>query len=1019
MMPSKYIKFTMYIPPGDYGGQQLKRTTAENILADAEERARQEEEKRRHAAEQTARREAFRARQEAERQRREEEKNKPKEATTVSTSTPHPFTQQQQAVNIVKSDNPILTFLNTEKSRIYKPISPVVNFYSKLPGQTIYETQQWLFQSGQKESVATTTEYYGGKATSTLPLTEQKGSSVVTNITKPSEEKLGSFVYGGGEEELQRRASETVAIATKNYATKVEGGLRPIYQTMVSDRAEQLQDKVNKGEISAEKAQAQLDAYKVYVDAQFSKELNTKVSTFQQNIAATEAKRIEGYRARRKVAETAYNIGIGGAVTLGLGIASGAAIGSLPAVASEATGTLLTTYTGIQSGREFFKQASSGDFAGLATSTASLGVGTLGFKIGTNLVRPPTPAVKITPTVEQSIEFSKAILSDVTTDGTKVYTVEATIKTMRVDPKTGRTIEVLTTEARSLTVTAQTPEGAIKAASTTAALTLGNRGVKRMSDGKLRVKLTAQEASSQMTFREGEENTLYGTGETQGKNIGVIRLRKGETVRTEPGPFGFKMQEAGPTTSSIEKPRVPQETSGLSQGVVKITSQGEGASIAGNQMLTGQVTKGKSLFVTDIYRENIPVRGYKRGDAGSLIFGERVRPYSRAPPKQMKPQRTVTGGFGTTFEPRGLSLDFTGLKFEGPGLRGRTSLGEGKPVSQATITKGAEPAAAAATARLDVDLIAKGIKQGAAKPIIRQGIKGGSPVLTSGSIYAGQGRYERTDEGGLIAPGGLISPGRRVTIDTFGGLITEGQQRIRINEGLITEGKQRIRINEDLITGGKLRIRIDEDLKTEGEGIIDQKIMQRHLIKIEEDNKIKIRDLIRQQEQSKTRQATASALRLTPATTTMPLIGFGFEPPTYRTTIKEPPIVPINPFSQNKKQSEDFGFGYITQVKSKGRFVTLPGIRTQKGATAFGANIVDTTLSRSFRIVPTRMKVTTNREESAPLYKFRTFRQSGGRRINMPNTFIEKSKYSLERKGELPALQAARNKRGRRTFFGI
>lgn len=90
--------------------------------------------------------------------------------------------------------------------------------------------------------------------------------------------------------------------------------------------------------------------------------------------------------------------------------------------------------------------------------------------------------------------------------------------------------------------------------------------------------------------------------------------------------------------------------------------------------------------------------------------------------------------------------------------------------------------------------------------------------------------------------------------------------------------------------------------------------------------------------------------------------------------------------------------GYIAEAKIGGRFVTITSKAVSKQkALSIGSQFTDTTLARTFRIVPTRQKVKAERRRSfVDLSKFRTFKQTRGQRTGLTNTFIEKAKFSLD-----------------------
>lgn len=109
--------------------------------------------------------------------------------------------------------------------------------------------------------------------------------------------------------------------------------------------------------------------------------------------------------------------------------------------------------------------------------------------------------------------------------------------------------------------------------------------------------------------------------------------------------------------------------------------------------------------------------------------------------------------------------------------------------------------------------------------------------------------------------------------------------------------------------------------------------------------------------------------------------------------------------STSTRVSLDFGEeggrrerGFLTFVKtSKGYTKVSSKPLPEKSAIALGARITDVSLAKTFKVVPTKSFVKASRQkESAPLFKFRTFQQTRGKKVPLERTFIEKRAFSLE-----------------------
>lgn len=124
--------------------------------------------------------------------------------------------------------------------------------------------------------------------------------------------------------------------------------------------------------------------------------------------------------------------------------------------------------------------------------------------------------------------------------------------------------------------------------------------------------------------------------------------------------------------------------------------------------------------------------------------------------------------------------------------------------------------------------------------------------------------------------------------------------------------------------------------------------------------------------------------------------------------IRTTPPRPPTGFRDYGIRSDRLVPGYLTFVKRKGKFYRLGSVTSYSSAVSRGARAVDVTTSRTFKVVPTAQKVRATSGGYFPSYKFRTFRQTRGRRTALSNTFIERSRFAISSRGEKQGLKLAR-----------
>lgn len=136
----------------------------------------------------------------------------------------------------------------------------------------------------------------------------------------------------------------------------------------------------------------------------------------------------------------------------------------------------------------------------------------------------------------------------------------------------------------------------------------------------------------------------------------------------------------------------------------------------------------------------------------------------------------------------------------------------------------------------------------------------------------------------------------------------------------------------------------------------------------------------------------------------------------------EPDIIKGFKWDTSEDES-DYEYGFIPQAKVKGKFISLSKPVSKRKAASIGSTFIDSTLSRTFRVVPTKIKV--KKEKSlfsgfGNAFKFRDYQVRQGKKIGIPNTFIEKSKYALE-KSETSIIKplARRGQRRKRMRMGL
>jgi len=122
--------------------------------------------------------------------------------------------------------------------------------------------------------------------------------------------------------------------------------------------------------------------------------------------------------------------------------------------------------------------------------------------------------------------------------------------------------------------------------------------------------------------------------------------------------------------------------------------------------------------------------------------------------------------------------------------------------------------------------------------------------------------------------------------------------------------------------------------------------------------------------------------------------GFGFAP--LRSKLNRQPFKPKRAKDYEDEGDTGLATGFLTFVKRAGTFLQVGKPQSRQKAINLGARITDTTLSRTFKVIPTRTKVKREKVIPVNLYKFRTFSQKRGQQARLTNTFIERSRYSLE-----------------------
>jgi len=122
---------------------------------------------------------------------------------------------------------------------------------------------------------------------------------------------------------------------------------------------------------------------------------------------------------------------------------------------------------------------------------------------------------------------------------------------------------------------------------------------------------------------------------------------------------------------------------------------------------------------------------------------------------------------------------------------------------------------------------------------------------------------------------------------------------------------------------------------------------------------------------------------------------------------KKPPLLSVLPplFKPINKTKGKRGQAYATIVRSKGKSVRVSSKPlTRKSALGLGLRLVDESTPRSGRIVKVKGKPTRSKRLEAELKRSFKFRQPLGRTKLASDSFVEKSNYAIDSKGELQGI---------------
>lgn len=101
-------------------------------------------------------------------------------------------------------------------------------------------------------------------------------------------------------------------------------------------------------------------------------------------------------------------------------------------------------------------------------------------------------------------------------------------------------------------------------------------------------------------------------------------------------------------------------------------------------------------------------------------------------------------------------------------------------------------------------------------------------------------------------------------------------------------------------------------------------------------------------------------------------------------------------------------------VKSNGRFLALGRPTTRGRAIRAGESFVSKTLSRRFKILPTRFETDLMDIKYQPSRAYREYKISRGRRIPLNDEWIQRARFSLSSAGEKLSIKAARRAKAKR-----
>lgn len=894
------------------------------------------------------------------------------------------YSQQLQAIR--NSNNPFSATLGLFNSYISRGVD---KFQSALPSEQIRVASK---RQGEIFATLGNQEFYGDKPYSELLPFERRGTAQVTNITPLTDAELLSLSYGAGEKEYIKRATSEAEANINELTNKFAKELEPRYNAQAESIGKSLQEQVNEGTKSAEQAKIEYERSLKTLEQKYSKEVADKVKPFAQNEYEIINENIRRSQSKRAPVEA-----------LGLfpvQVAEGLAFGGVASTGR--AGALLVgsfgTYSAIKSAPEVIRAAEEKD-VGMLTSfglstIAYAGGGAVGAKVGGALFNKPL--------VEEAIARS-TVKNKIVADN-----YDAVVSRYRFDELGQRELKTLVDQGYSIRVV---ESKLVPKSQADAKLVPDVRGSY--------IEVIARDGTVVDVVRVGqfiaESKGKRFSRDILSQSIGKIEDSSGKFVtKTIEGNLKGKELKALREVETLESVEIEGIES--PNPITRIISGTSESKLIRETNLKGG-ERISPLLKKDIY--------YNPNDVlGNILSSDRmsvdsVSSFLRLKEKLPSKPQSITN-FIVKDRLKSLRSEEVPIGLEGEGInaiyggygvavRNTISGGASRTKFVSEVKKVARPSRPFSISDKPGkgSLILKQVQDSVSKlftgntDTIVKGLASESSLKTqtstptflgsqtSSGSYAGLGTYERTESsGGKFGYGFITTDSIDRTGTNLGGYNLLGFGTDIVEENSYIQRNKSSGVVIDNLNSGIIQIPEDNLSDALVPGLREGQTQQQ-------------RQQSQQEQKVNQRSITGQQFFFSPIPPSGPPLVFGAE------------------YKEKKKKKRERG--YIPEVKIEGTFVPVSSAPVSKArALLIGSGAADTSLARSFRITPTKKSVKSE-SFSVDLSKFRTFQQRKGIRTPLTNTFIEKSKYALERPEQriIRPLAFAGQKRKARASLGI